>query len=83
MGPQFFLVYINALTNSLHTNPRLVSVTSFLRMENLANVELKKIAEWMLSIGVTLHTKKTLALNNFPYVRKPNSQLTLTLNNDY
>ena len=52
-------------------------------MENLANVNLKNIAEWMISNGSTVYQKKPFALNIPLYVCKPNPQLTLTPNTDY
>ena len=37
----------------------------------------------MLSIGLTTHLKKPLALNISHFACKPNPQLTLTRNNNY
>jgi len=55
----------------LQTIPRLfaedtalyISQSTFSKMEDLANNGLNNIFQWMLSNGLTLHPKKTVALN--------------------
>ena len=76
LGPQLFLASINDLSTSIQAILRpfadntvlLVSETSLSKLNKLANVELKNIAEWMLSNGLTPHSKKYFALNFANYL---------------
>ena len=67
LGPLLFLIYINDLHNAVHTSPRLFADDICLllqapnndTLEDLANSELKRVNQWMLTNKLSLNHHKT------------------------
>ena len=60
----------------------LIHESSFSKMNSLDESELSNISKWMIANGLTLHPKKTFALNISPLSRVTTPlELTLTLDN--
>ena len=84
------LVYVNDLTLSLTSVPRLFADDIALCInENLsknleisANQELKNINLWMVSNSLTFHVSKTQALSIAPFINKSSPFLSLNLYNN-
>ena len=89
-GSILSLLYINDLSTSLITMPRLfaddtallIYESSFSKMKTLSGSELSNISQWMIANGLTLHPNEIIALNISPFSRLANPlELTFTLDN--
>ena len=85
LGPLLFLLYINDLSNSIDSTPRLfaddtclvVNAPSTELLEQRINHEFNGVSNWMIANKLTLNANKSQALIISPKLRSPSVNLNL------